>query len=74
MGKKCDAGTAGETGEEIEGLMITCYFQWANEHGRAGMPTPEELERQGWIRCKRHHIWPSSWLMKYEVITQDGGI
>lgn len=51
--------------------MTEAYFAWASEHGRAGLKTPEELERQGWIRICRHNLWPSSWLMKYEIQTQN---
>lgn len=47
--------------------MVIAYFRWSNEHGKAGMLKPEELERQGWVRVCRHNIWPASWLMKYEV-------
>jgi hypothetical protein len=39
-------------------------FQWANEEGTSGMPLPEELERQGWVRVAQHPRWVKSWLMK----------
>ena len=44
--------------------MILCHFRWANESGATVMPTPEELEAQGWYRVRQHNLWPLSWLMR----------
>jgi hypothetical protein len=41
-------------------------YRWANERGAHGMATPEELEAEGYVRCKQHPFWPLSWLMVRE--------
>ena len=38
-------------------------WRWANERRVNGMPTPEELEADGYRRVRRHPFWPLSWLM-----------
>ena len=38
-------------------------FRWANEREANGMPTPEALEAEGWVRVRRHPFWLLSWLM-----------
>jgi hypothetical protein len=38
-------------------------FRWANEDRIESMPTPEEMEAQGYERSIRHPRWPKSWLM-----------
>jgi len=39
-------------------------FRWANEDGAHGMPTPAELEAQGWVRSWQHPWWLKSWMME----------
>ena len=43
------------------------FFRWAHEHGAHGMPTPENLEAEGWLRVRRHPFWPLSWLMRKDA-------
>jgi len=38
-------------------------FRWANEREVNGMPTPESLEAEGWVRVRQHPFWPLSILM-----------
>ena len=38
-------------------------YQWASETRAHGMPTPEELEAQGWTRLSESPRWPGSWWM-----------
>lgn len=42
-------------------------FHWANERGANGMPRPETLEADGWVRHVRHPNYPASWLMRKET-------
>ena len=42
-------------------------FRWANEREVNGMPTPEALEAEGWVRVRRHPFWPLSVLMRREA-------
>lgn len=42
-------------------------YQWANEKRVNGMPTPEELETEGYERIRRHPWWPISWLMRRAI-------
>ena len=38
-------------------------YRWANERRINGMPTPEELEAEGYSRVCQHPNWPLSVLM-----------
>ena len=38
-------------------------YRWANERRAHSMPTPEELEAEGYVRVKRHPNYETSWLM-----------
>jgi len=39
-------------------------YRWAHESGAQGMPTPDELEAQGWVRVHFHPNYRRSWLMR----------
>lgn len=43
---------------------VAFLLRWANETHAHGMPTPEELEAEGWVRVRQHPRWPTSWLMR----------
>lgn len=42
-------------------------FRWANDRGANGLPHPDELAREGYLRIAQHPRWPSSWLMVREA-------
>lgn len=48
--------------EEIQ--TNTWEFRWANTDKHHNMPTPRELEDQGYVKVRQHPFWPESWLMK----------
>ena len=43
--------------------MTALLFRWANDQGAHGMPTPAELEADGYIVSHRHPLFPRSVLM-----------
>jgi hypothetical protein len=46
---------------------MPCWeYRWANEQGVSGMPVPEVLEAEGYVRVCQHPFWPLSWLMRRE--------
>ena len=52
---------------EIDSVTL---FQWANEYSHEGlsqMPTVAEMESAGYHKVARHHLYPTSWLMKKEL-------
>lgn len=47
------------------------FVIWANTHGLHGMRRPEELEAEGWVDTgRRHHLYPSSILMKRKEVVE----
>lgn len=44
--------------------MMTYWVQWTSETRRNGMPTPEQLEAEGWERVHFHPNYRRSWLMR----------
>lgn len=41
----------------------TGLYRWASDLRVHGMPTPEELEAQGYVRVAQHPAYTRSWLM-----------
>jgi hypothetical protein len=42
-------------------------YAWASETRAHSMPTPEELEAQGYVKLRPHPWYTGTWLMKREV-------
>ena len=51
--------------DEAPPIRCACCteYRWANERRIHAMPTPEELEQEGYVRVKRHPNYETSWLM-----------
>lgn len=43
---------------------MTYLVRWANEQRAQNMPTPAELEAEGWYRVGNHPLYPKSILMR----------
>ena len=47
--------------------MPSWEYRWASEARTHGMPTPGELEAEGYARVTRHPNYPASWLMRRDA-------
>jgi hypothetical protein len=46
-----------------EGRKLDGSYQWASKNRSHGMPTPEELEAQGYTKGPEHPLYKGSFLM-----------
>jgi hypothetical protein len=46
---------------------MAILYQWASETGAQGMARPSALEKLGYVKVRRHPLYPTSWLMRKEA-------
>ena len=62
--KEPESQPAANSGGVAGDQWSVAAFRWANEHGAAGLPYPEELEYLGYAKVARHRLFFHSWLMR----------